>query len=605
MSEFALEGPELKEMVKLARKGALPFAFNPGKSPDEHYFALHRKRPAKVLAKAAKEEGVGKKAAFGTCVIEGKVMRLQCEVVVPTMAKTIKKFLKANKITLNVEILDADGVVLESDIEDLPDDPEFDDDGTPDETQPDLSAASLIARVKAAQPLIAAAAKPIAEKLAPALKKVVGEIKAENLAAADTSLGLIEGVLAKLSAASEAPAAETAATPSTAELAKRLAGIKAGIKAGISEIDGPMAEKLNAGLAKVVGVLKAGNLDAAAAGATQLGAALAKTQSAAPPPPAPPPSDPQLIKLTQLTQNFESQAGVLENKETAAGILKALAPASWHIRDGDKPAAATLLTQVRALLEAAKLAQAEAKQARDEIPDTPEGFRAPSGPEYDAWIAAFNRVEPQVNRAMSEGLVEDVSTLRRDWSGILSKAEAGGYSGALADLAVIQQMLDAGRSDGGTSHLADVPDDVRPFAISRIKWNDTRTTMMSEVTRLENMIKDVVGDDEDFEMTERLTTKIATLDTRLGDALDDIVNAPEGDDRDTAKSAATDILGQYQSALDDPFFADVDNNSGFGSVVVMSTAKKALGEIAKVLVCPLSNLQRPPGACNRPPTRRQ
>ncbi|MCF6233846.1 MAG: hypothetical protein L3J36_12240, partial [Rhodobacteraceae bacterium] len=208
---------------------------------------------------------------------------------------------------------------------------------------------------------------------------------------------------------------------------------------------------------------------------------------------------------------------------------------------------------------------------------------APSGPEYDAWIAAFSRIEPEVNRAMSEGLVEDVSTLKRDWSGILSKAETGDYTGALGGLASIQGMLDAGRAAGDTAHLAEVPSDVRPFAISRIKWNDTRKTMMSEVTRLEKMIMNAVGDDEDFEMTERLTTKIEKLDTRLSDALDDIVNASEGDDRNTAKSAATEILDQYQRALNDPFFEDVDNNSGFGSVAVMSTAKKALGEIAKVL----------------------
>ncbi|MCF6233346.1 MAG: hypothetical protein L3J36_09665, partial [Rhodobacteraceae bacterium] len=410
MSEFALEGPELKKMVKLASKGALPFAFNPGKSPDEHYFALHRKRPARALAKAAKEEGVGKKAAFGTCLVEGKVMKLQCEVVVPTMAKTIKKFLKANKIALNVEILDADGVLLESDIEDLPDDPDLQDDTPVQEAQEELSTADLIARVKAAQPRIAAAPKPVAEKLAPALKKVVGEIKAENLAQAAKSLGLIEGVLAKLPVATEAPTTETAAPPSTAELVKRLTEIKA----GIGGIDGPAAEKLSAALAKVVTALKAGNLDTAAAGASQLEAALTKIKSAAPPPPPPP--DPQMIKLTQLVQNFENQAGQLENKETAAKILKALAPANGHIQGGDKPAATALLTQVRALLEAAKVAQAAAKQAADEIPDAPEGFEAPSGPEYDAWIAAFSRIEPEVNRAMSEGLVEDVSTLKRDWS---------------------------------------------------------------------------------------------------------------------------------------------------------------------------------------------
>jgi len=150
-------------------------------------------------------------------------------------------------------------------------------------------------------------------------------------------------------------------------------------------------------------------------------------------------------------------------------------------------------------------------------------------------------------------------------------------------VSTIRAMLEAGRAAGDTAHLADVPDDVRPFAISRIKWDDTRKTMMSEVAKLEEMIKGALGDDEDLDMTESLTSNLEELDTRLSDALDAVVNAPEGKGRDTAKATAQGVLKQYQDALSKPFFKDVDDNSGFGSVAVASTARKALGEIAKVL----------------------
>ena len=590
MSEYAVEGPELKKLLKIARKEPLPFAFNPGKSDDEHYFAMHRRRPAKALGKAAKDEGVGRKSAFGTCTIEGKVMKLRCEIAVPSMARALKKFLKANKVTLNVEILDADGNVLEQDIEDLPDGDAFDDDDTDTQTTPDTetisddqgpSAADLVARVKAAQAGISSAPEAVSGKLNPALKKVVEALKSQQLVQADKALAQIEGVLVKLGTAPAPETSEqpTSGGPSAKEVAQRLAAIKA----QIGSLEEPLAGKLTDALAKVVEMLKAGKLEAAEKGAGQLEAALAKATSGDAPTPPPPPADPQMVKLSQLAQNFRTQAGLLGDKAQADSILTALAPMNGLIQAGDKTAATALLTQVRALLEAAKAAEKDARETADAVPDAPDDFEESTDPEYGAWMAAFTNIESAVNRALSEGLVEDVSLLRRDWSGVLALSEKKDYAGALNALPGIQAMLDAGRADGATAHLADIPEDVRPFAVSRIEWNDTRRKMMSEVARLESMIKAALGDDEDIDMSTSLTTQLEALDDSLSDALDAVVNAPEGETRTQAKSKAVDILKEFQAALANPFFGDVDNNSGFGSVAVKSTAEKALGKIAKVL----------------------
>jgi hypothetical protein len=310
MSEFALDGPELKKMVKLARKAPLGFAFNPGKSAEEHFFAIHRKRPPAFLGRVAKSEGPGNKAAFGTCFVEEKVMQLSCEVVVPAMAKAVKRFLKASKVSLNVVIMDADGNVLESDIEDLPDDPdlyEAADQASPDPEQQSAArpeatdqpdAAALVRRIKAAQPRIATAPKPMAEKLMAAVQKVVPTIKAQNLGAADQALTQIEAVLDKLPTQAE-PEPKPAAAPAQGEAVVSGA---AGVSADIQQLARDAQSLPDALKAKVIkpiqqlgALVKNNQIDQAAQGVVkvrqvietlirQTGAAAPSTQSPQPEP---------------------------------------------------------------------------------------------------------------------------------------------------------------------------------------------------------------------------------------------------------------------------------------------------------------------------------
>jgi len=585
---------ELKSLIAVARKRPVNFAVCLGKKPETTVIKMHRMKEGAILARAAKKEGETAKITFGEVNVKGKNMTLTCASDIPAgMAKRMKLFLRNIDTPMKVIATDSDGNLVE-------------DDGDSDEEATEAAAEPAGGEAEdQAQQADAAQADPLAEnwqKVEPAISALVTRVvesgaekgpavqkawqgaldaaEGGNYKQALAVAGKLKPMLTDMigAAGQGAPDGQDAQPQvSAAEIAKRLTAIKE----GIGGLDGPAAEKLNAALAKVVAALKAGKLDAASAGADQLEAALARTKAAAPPPPPPP--DPQMEKLVQLVQNFRSQAGLLEDQDAAAGILEALSGSADLVKAGDKAELTALLTRVRGLLDGAKQAQAEAGQAAAATPDAPEGFEAASGPDYEAWIAAFNRIEPDVNRALSEGLVADVSALRRDWADLLSKAESGDHAGALAGVSTIRAMLEAGRAAGDTAHLADVPDDVRPFAISRIKWDDTRKTMMSEVAKLEEMIKGALGDDEDLDMTESLTSNLEELDTRLSDALDAVVNAPEGKGRDTAKATAQGVLKQYQDALSKPFFKDVDDNSGFGSVAVASTARKALGEIAKVL----------------------
>ncbi|MBC2836458.1 hypothetical protein [Paragemmobacter straminiformis] len=113
------------------RRAPVSFAYNAADKSEDDYLGFHRQKPPKVLGKEAKEEGAGPKYAFGTAQVEGKILSLTCERVVPGLAKKLKRYLKTQRIMLNVQILDETGAILESDIEELPDDPELFDDDDP------------------------------------------------------------------------------------------------------------------------------------------------------------------------------------------------------------------------------------------------------------------------------------------------------------------------------------------------------------------------------------------------------------------------------------------------------------------------------------------
>lgn len=116
---YVVTGEELKKLVRLGRKRPMPFAFCPSVGEDVSLFATHRKKSAKRIGKATKEDSGQTKVAWGTFVIVDRVMVLTCERELPSIAKKLKRHMRAERLPLNIRVLDATGKELESDIEDL------------------------------------------------------------------------------------------------------------------------------------------------------------------------------------------------------------------------------------------------------------------------------------------------------------------------------------------------------------------------------------------------------------------------------------------------------------------------------------------------------
>ncbi|MGQ0565424.1 MAG: hypothetical protein ACT4OK_10175 [Gemmobacter sp.] len=117
--QYVVTGDELKKLVRLGRKRPMPFAFCPSSGDDDSLFATHRKKPAKKIAKATKADSGQLKVAWGTFVIVDRVMVLTCDRELPSIAKKLKKHMRAERLPLNIRVLDATGREIESDIEDL------------------------------------------------------------------------------------------------------------------------------------------------------------------------------------------------------------------------------------------------------------------------------------------------------------------------------------------------------------------------------------------------------------------------------------------------------------------------------------------------------
>jgi hypothetical protein len=598
MSEFAVEGPELKKMVKLARKGPIPFAFNPGKNDSEHHLAMHRKRPAGVLAKSAKKEGAGMKVAFGTCEVKQKVMSLTCEKTVPAMAKKLKKFLKVNKVSLNVQILDANGNMLEEDIEDLPDDPDLydDDDGQvadqaaqqedlQQDTQPDLDPAAIVARIKAAQPRVAAAPAAVAGKLAPALKNVVAQVKAQDLEAAAQTMTQIETVLDKLPAdmGQGAESEALADGPDAAAVAQEIRALAQDAQA-LPEVQ---QARIMKPIQQLGALLKAGEVARAAEGVPKVRQAIdamsqqADAQSQEAPEDAEAAPDPRLDALRNRADALGTQASQLPEAQ-AAKIGQALAGAVARIDAGDADAAGAALDKIDAVM--AKLGvQAEAAPSEPEAePDQPNSEAA--------WLTAYQTLKPAADAAIKEHRFDsegEEGTFRTRLQYAETCAADGDFDKALSVLPGLQKMLDAAAQNAPGTSGPDIGEDVRPFATSRVKWASTRSTMHNELKKLQDAIAAACQEHEDLadvagEVTS-LTDYLMNLDERLEDKLDEIVNAEDSAARDKHKDDARKLLKEYQAELQSDFFQDVDAKNGFVNVAVASTAAAALAEIHSVL----------------------
>lgn len=315
MSGFKVEGLEIKKLLKIAKKQPISFSYNPGKGGDDQYFGLDRRKPPKVLGQEAKKEGDGAKFSFGTCTLEGKVLTLTCEKVVPALAKTLKKYLRKQKVPLNVQILDAGGNLIDSDIsDDIPDDPELAEADAPTSTpdEPSSSPEDVDEPTEAKGP--------------------------------------------------EAPAPEEKPGLDPKEVAKKLATVKA----GILQLPEPAAKKLLPAFEKVVAALKGGKVEVANAAADKLAVAVASAQSKAPPPPPPPPPQdepepaPQVdedalrAKLKQIFDALQNDynAFMVRGDKSLTAKAKQLYDAFGATIDSDLAKAGKLVSTLKKFVEA-------------------------------------------------------------------------------------------------------------------------------------------------------------------------------------------------------------------------------------------------------------
>ena len=110
--------------------------------------------------------------------------------------------------------------------------------------------------------------------------------------------------------------------------------------------------------------------------------------------------------------------------------------------------------------------------------------------------------------------------------------------------------------------------------------------MLSEVGKLANAVVAQSSDDEDAaeiaKASQEMTQMVRAIDTRLEDVLDQITTADSPRRRDTLKSAAINVIREYQALLGTSFFSLVDSNP-FTSVSITSNAKQSLSIIANTL----------------------
>ena len=255
MADLRVEGDEIKRLVKVARKAPVSLGFNPGTGDEDAWLGLHKTRSPDVLGKEAKAGAEGGKVTFGTATVAGKVMTLSCLRELPGVAKKLKKYLKSQKVLLNVVILDADGNVLESDVdEDLPEDPDLDDDN--DLSAPEGNAAALERRIAALRDLLARMSPALAAGPLQALDKIAGFLAGGEVERTAAGLDKVEALVARLQ--QEAPPPD----PTIARLAQAAAQIRAQVE-GLG--DERTRTTLLAALGRVADLLRAGDAEAALA----------------------------------------------------------------------------------------------------------------------------------------------------------------------------------------------------------------------------------------------------------------------------------------------------------------------------------------------------
>ena len=510
-TDFPIEGDKLKKLIKKSRQMPIPFGFNPGTSEDEdEYLAAHARKAPELLGKLALNEGAGTKSAFGTFAVDGSEVHLTCFRSIAQLAKKFKKYLKRYKITLNCVVMDPDGNVIDSDVETLDDwfiEADDREDAAADaaeaaeaaEVEPDnegIDAGELAKRLRALQPRIAAAPPGVIDRVTAGLAGAVGLVKAGKLEAASIAIAQLEAIMARLAAAPRAAATARTAPPQPV----------------------PTAD--------------------------------------APPAKAPPP-DPRLPRLHEAVEKLSDKVSALLG-DGAGPLLDDLAKVGGLINAGEAEAALGAMRAVQDALRAAQTAR-------------------------DKWEKVAAGLVPLVTAALSAQSVADVDGLRTRWTFATGLAAESGWDRALASVPGIIDIL---RTPATGAAPGAPPTGVVAFQRARIVWQSAQTKMVAEAQKLVNEIIGASADDDDAAEIaaagREILAQVAQVDDRLQGVLDRLTVAPEGAARDALKREATGVIAAYRQILAGGIFPMLNDNP-FTSVTVAQTADVALTVVAAAL----------------------
>jgi hypothetical protein len=291
---YVVQGDDLRKILRRGRRRPVPFAFTPGKGEDDSLFAAHRKRPPELIARATRRESGQTRVAFGTFTVLGKELVLTCIQELPAIAGKLKKHLRAERLPMNIRVLDITGREIDADIEDLGDDDVL---GSDDDAAGPAGSTGdrLLDRLAAVRAAVLAAPGDAGDRLRDIL---AGALRAAGNGSRDKADKLVTQVEAELrrqrnSAARTAFAAVAAPTrqrdavpvppplppppargvPDRADLL-RLARRARALKARAEAMDASVAPRLLAALGVAARALRAGEAEAAGAALDRIAAAM-------------------------------------------------------------------------------------------------------------------------------------------------------------------------------------------------------------------------------------------------------------------------------------------------------------------------------------------
>lgn len=180
----------------------------------------------------------------------------------------------------------------------------------------------------------------------------------------------------------------------------------------------------------------------------------------------------------------------------------------------------------------------------------------------------------------------DVSKIRAVLGYFIEKGEAGDYVGGMTAAGGLKKLIAEAQAAEQTAAETDIPAGIVPFVRARLDWVKTRTSQKAELTKLQDAIVAACDADEFPDIandSKQLFTYLDTLDGRLEDALDALVQEPDGAKRKKLKADAAKLLVEFQKELDTPFFQAVDGDNGFKPVNVRGAAMGSLGKVKDAL----------------------